>query len=113
MNIALELQFLRAVGTKTIVDAIVDALQSDGDAYAQALTRFKTILLDSIGPSGLHSGDQIAFLFDDEEGIQIRVRGVPAGEVMSRRLRHNLLGIYAGEKTLIPDLRSSLMRTLS
>ena len=109
MNTALELRFLRSVGTKTIVDAIVDALKAEGEAYSLALNRFKSSLLESIGASGLHIGDQIAFLFDDGENLEILVRGTSAGHVGNKDLRRNLLGLYAGEKSIVPEFRKSII----
>ena len=87
----------------------MDALKADGEDYSRALNKFKSALLESIGASGLHVGDQITFLFSDGEDIEILVRGASAGHVASKDLRQNLLRIYAGEKSVVPEFRNSLL----
>jgi hypothetical protein len=108
-HVALRLSFLRSVGTNKVVDAIVDALKADGEEYQTALGSFKTILVSNIGPSGIVTNDEIAFVLGTQDALDIRVRGDIVGKIVSHELRANLLAIYIGEKTLVPSLRVAFL----
>lgn len=109
---ALTLTFLRSVGTNAIVNAIVEALMGEGDAYKQALSQFKSMLLDAVGTGGVKTADEISFVYDNQDTVAIHVRGKAAGQVASAQLRNNLLDIYIGTKSLVPKLRAAFLEAL-
>eukprot|EP01031_Cornospumella_fuschlensis_P029323 gene29323-35399_t len=121
------LHFVRDINTKTVVDAIVDALASDAQAsddYAQALAKFQGELLQGIGSGGIKKDEEIEFVFfgvgsgylcshvssTHHEELRRRLSAVYVSEkaVAPAELRRRLSAVYVSEKAVAPAVHEVL-----
>lgn len=109
VSIAIVLTMVRAVGSGTMVNAIVGALSTTADQAA--LVTFKSILSGGIGSTGLKPQDILSFSFSGSADMEIFLGDSSAGRIESAPLRSTLLGIYLGENTtLVPKLREDFLK---
>ena len=101
---AIVLKFQMAVGTNKVVNAIVDALPGKSKAYKDALSKFQDVLLSGLGENGAKTGDIVEFVFRGSNEIGVGVRGNVAGWIKNSELRSKLMDIYAGSKSVAPEV---------
>lgn len=108
-GLAIVLQFVRAVPSKKVVDAIVDALNGPGDEYKQALNTFSNMLVNAIGKSGVSPSDEIEFVFGPKESFEVIAKSKHAGRLSNKTLRKRLADRYVGEDGVVPSVRLALL----
>lgn len=108
---AIVLKFQMNVGTNKVVTAIVDALPGKSRAYKESLSKFQKLLLDGLGSGGAKSGDVVEFIFRGKDEIGVGVRGSVVGYVKSVELRQKLMDVYAGDKSVAPEVNKILKST--
>ena len=101
---AIVLKFQMSVGTNKVVNAIVDALPGKSKTYKESLNKFQEILLSGLGKDGAKTGDVVEFVFKGSNEIGVGVRGNVIGWIKNSELRSKLMDIYAGSKSVAPDV---------
>lgn len=108
VSISIYLKFVRSVTTDKIVQAFKEGLTISDKT---AVDTFTSILLKKIGQQGAAKDDSIEFIFKgkNNEDIGIVVRNDKVPEVVkSAALREQLIEIYTGKNSIVPDIPKQL-----
>jgi hypothetical protein len=109
VSISIYLKFVRSVTTDKIVQAFKEGLTISDKS---AVDTFTSVLLKKIGQQGASKDDTIEFIFkgknNEEIGILVRNDKVPE-VVKSVALREQLIEIYTGKNSIVPDIPKQLM----
>ena len=109
VSLGILLDFEREVGKEKVVPAIVEALASKSNkkSYKAALNQFQSILLSQMG-SGMRLRDKIEFTYRNKVQLCISVNAKSAECVDNDDLRKRLINVYAGEDSVVPELKKVL-----
>ena len=115
VTLGIVLHFVRSVGRKQVVDAIVDALSySNAEAiYTEALNKFSDILLNSITSNGMSKDDELSFTYygSSGESLSISLNDKYVGTVNNVELRRKLAEIYcSSEKSITLEVVKVLQK---
>jgi len=96
----LVLEFVRGVKADAVVKALVEALK---DIDKKVLEAFQSALLTQMNGS-VATGDIIEFHLTGKDNVSVRVRDNTPILVKGETLKTRLVGIYTGEKSIVPDM---------
>ena len=115
ITLGIVLHFVRSVGRKQVVDAIIDALSySNAEAiYVEALKKFNDALFNSIATNGMSKDDEISFAYygSSGESLSISVNDKYVDTVNNAELRRKLADIYCStEKSITSEVVKILQK---
>lgn len=110
-GISVNLNFVRGVTTTQVVEAFNESFVGCDPASTKL---FKDTLRNSVGTTGVSSGDHIEFYWLNGGGLVISVKGQVKGTIFNKEIEKRLLEVYIDpSRTVSPSLCSNLLQNLS
>jgi hypothetical protein len=110
-RVAINKHFVRAVSTKTVVEAFNDAFKG---CDAGEVRRFKEALGGALGETGVAEGDEVTYYWLNGGGLLLAVNGQLKSAIRSDVIEKRLLEVFVEEKrTVSPELVKSLLENVA
>ncbi len=108
--LVLQLTFALDVDTTSLIKSMTDVLGGGNgkEPFRLGVADFRQALSEQVGEEGVQKGDSIEFLFSGMEQLGVAARGGQPSYVKSTDVRRRLLTVYAGSKSITPELPALL-----